>query len=67
MKQKSLLQELVKKREENISLLFKWSDEDIEEMISRYREAKETPMKKIVSKGIKFLKKKYSNCVKRRI
>ena len=37
---KNILQRLLKKREENIQLLSKWSDEEIEEMIKRYRDAK---------------------------
>lgn len=41
-KPKNILQELIKKREENILLLSKWPDEDIKEMVKRYREARET-------------------------
>lgn len=41
-KTKNILAELIKKREENILLLSKWTDEDIEELIKIFYDAKET-------------------------
>jgi hypothetical protein len=41
-KRTNILEELRRKREENILVLSKWSDEDIEKMIKRYRDALET-------------------------
>ena len=55
---KDILQKLIKKREENILLLFKWSDEDIEEMIKRYSEAKEDAYEENRFESYKILEEK---------
>jgi predicted esterase YcpF (UPF0227 family) len=55
-----ILQELIKKREENILLLSKWTDEDLKEMAKRYREAQETAYQENRFEGYKILEEKLS-------
>ena len=57
---KNILQQLLKKREENILLLSKWTDEDMEAMLKRYREAKETAYKENRFEAYKILEEKLS-------
>ena len=57
---KNILQQLQKKREGNILLLSKWTDEDIQEMIKRYREAKEAAYKENRFEAYKILEQKLS-------
>ncbi len=57
---KNILQQLIKKRQENILLLSKWTDEEIEEMIKRYSEAKETAYEENRFESYKILAEKLS-------
>ena len=55
-----MLQELINTREENILLLSKWSDEDINKMIKRYSEARESAYEENRFESYKILEEKLS-------
>lgn len=57
---KNILEELLKKRESNILMLSQWSDEDIEEMINRYRQAKGIAFEENKFESYKILEEKLS-------
>jgi hypothetical protein len=59
-KSKNILQQLLEKREENILLLSKWSDEEIDELLERYREAKEIAYEENRFESYKILEEKIS-------
>ena len=55
-----VLQQLLKKREENILLLSKWTDADIEDLIKKYMEARETAYEENRFESYKILGEKLS-------
>lgn len=55
-----ILQTLISTREENIKLLLTWSDDDIKDMTSRYRSAKELAYEENRMEAIKILEEKIS-------
>ena len=59
-KTKNILEELLKKREANILLLSKWTDEDIKEIAKKYREAKEAAEEENNFESYKILEEKLS-------
>jgi hypothetical protein len=59
-KSKNILQQLLEKRKENILLLSKWSDEELDELLERYREAKEIAYEENRFESYKILEEKIS-------
>lgn len=57
---KDILQELTKKREANILLLSKWSDEDLTGIAKSYREAQEIAYEENRFEAYKILEEKLS-------
>jgi hypothetical protein len=56
----NVLEELIKNREENILLLSKWTDKDLDEMTKRYREAKDIAFEENRFESYKILEEKLS-------
>ncbi len=57
---KDILQELIMKREENILLLSKWSDEDLDELSKNYRSTQEIAYEENRFESYKILTEKLS-------
>jgi len=58
------LPELIRKREENILLVSTWTHKEIEEMIKRYREAKEIALEQDKFEATEILDEKISQFIK---
>lgn len=56
----SLLEQLKSKRQENVLLISKWTDEEIKEMISKIREAQNNAYEENRFEAYKFLGEKLS-------
>jgi hypothetical protein len=59
----NVLEELIKKREENILLLSKWSDKDLDQTYKNYREAKEMAYEENRFESYKILEEKISQII----